>query len=264
MNRETNFTQTVDMAMQAMRELHKQNLSKSHISQISTSHCYYNTLNLAIGRQGSGKSDTLMREIIKISNVSDNTHLLIYSNKTGNETDDTFESLKQLIGVPIVYIAHDDLEDYLKDLLKYKEFYQRLIKENLYDKIIDEQRDEIFSKLHINDFSRPFLHTLIMLDDVAQAKILKNERTYIQEMMTQCRHIKCSFFLAVQYLKSLTTNIRSAASTIFIFGNFTKPDFDRIYSYFGPAIEKEELWKRYSQLKKHDKIIIDRVANTVL
>ena len=53
----------------------------------------YNSLNIAVGRQRSGKTQTIIREIIKISNISSRTHLLIYINKTGTSSDPTFESL---------------------------------------------------------------------------------------------------------------------------------------------------------------------------
>ena len=35
----------------------------------------YNTLNIAVGRQRSGKTHTIIKEIIKISHVSPRTHL---------------------------------------------------------------------------------------------------------------------------------------------------------------------------------------------
>ena len=148
--------------------------------------------------------------------------MLIYTNKTGYPTDETFEAMKDLIRIPIVYVAHDNLTEFMQDFLMWKQFYKDVRDRNLGNLIIDEQREELFQRLHITDFNSPFLHTLILLDDVAQAKILKNEKTYIQEMMTQCAHINCSFFLSVQFWKSLTTNIKENATTIFLFGGYSK------------------------------------------
>ena len=83
----------------------------------------YNTLNIAVGRQRSGKTHTIIKEIIKISHVSPRNHLLIYINKEGGANDPTFESLKELITIPIVYIAEKDAEEYVKDILKWKMLY---------------------------------------------------------------------------------------------------------------------------------------------
>lgn len=77
--------------------LHK-NKSKLDDELISKIHnqvyVQYNTLNIAVGRQRSGKTHTIIKEIIKISAVSKRTHLLIYINKNGAPSDPTFESLK--------------------------------------------------------------------------------------------------------------------------------------------------------------------------
>ena len=49
----------------------------------------YNSLNIAVGRQRSGKTYSIIREIIKISNVCPRTHLLVYINKEGAASDPT-------------------------------------------------------------------------------------------------------------------------------------------------------------------------------
>jgi hypothetical protein len=202
------FVNNIDNDMNRIRQENEDNLSTALITKIPTTYCYYNSVNIAVGRQGTGKSYSLIREMIKISKVCPNTHLLIYCNKTGKPTDKTFEKYKKLIDIPILYISHSELEEFMKEFLNYKQLYNRIYEENLGDKIIDEQREDVFNNLYIDNFSSPFLHTLILLDDVAQTKILKNEKTYIQELLTQCRHINCSFFLAVQFWKALTVNIK--------------------------------------------------------
>ena len=78
----------------------------------------YNTLNIAVGRQRSGKTHSIIKEIIKISQVSERTHLLIYINKEGAPSDPTFESLKGLISIPIEYVSEKNAEKYVQDILK--------------------------------------------------------------------------------------------------------------------------------------------------
>ena len=67
----------------------------------------YNSLNIAVGRQRSGKTYSIIREIIKISNVCPRTHLFVYINKEGAASDPTFESLKSLIRIPIKYVPEN-------------------------------------------------------------------------------------------------------------------------------------------------------------
>ena len=85
-------------------------------------------------------------EIIKISRVSPRTHLLTYINKDRGANAPTFESLKELITIPIVYVAEKDAEEYVKDILKWKMLYNYIKENNLEDKIEDKQMDTMFRK----------------------------------------------------------------------------------------------------------------------
>ena len=104
----------------------KNKLSRSLIRKIPDTNISYNS----VGKQNSGKGYMLIQEIIKISISCPNTHLLIYSNKSGKETDDTFESLKHLIRIPIVYVKHDDLPEFLQTLQGCKLSLEPLLTKN--------------------------------------------------------------------------------------------------------------------------------------
>jgi len=249
--------------MKRQCEHKKQKLKNALITKIPATYCYYNSVNIAVGRQRSGKTYTIIEEIINISKVCPNTHMLIYTNKTGLPTDETFEALKGSIQIPIEYVSHDNLEEYLKEFLMWKQFYKEVREQCICDRLHEDQVIELFDKLRISDFESPFLHTLILLDDVAQAKILKNKKTYIQEMMTQCAHINCSFFLTVQFWGALTTNIKENVSTIFLFGGYSRRSLSYIFLQTNTPIEMEDFWEMYRSLKNHEKIIIDSRNNTV-
>ena len=81
--------------------------------------------------------------------------------KYGTQTDKTFESLKHLIQIPIIYVKYVDEEDKKKDSIQvfskiqcYKRLYEQIKNEHLEDKIEDEQREELFDVLHINSFNQ--------------------------------------------------------------------------------------------------------------
>ena len=247
----------LDIELQELTDKHHQELSTAFIEKIPNTHVYTNSINIAVGKQRSGKTYTIIKEIIKISRNCKNTHLLIYSNKTGDETDKTFENLKLKIEIPIIYISHNKLDEYLQNFLLYKQLYNEILKNEYMDRQDDEQKNTMFETLHIKDFSRPYLHTLILLEDVAQAKILKNKKTYIQELMTQCAHINCSFFLAVQFWSSLTTNIKEQVSVIFAFGGYCRSKFMYMFNQIATEIDKEEIWYMYRNLGDKEKLIID-------
>ena len=252
------ITQIIDHEMLTTCQQKKKILSNSLITKINPSYCYYNSVNIAVGKQQSGKTFAMIREMAKISRVCRNTHMLIYVNKTGGKTDDTFETQKDKIYIPILYLSHDKLEDFLREFLEWKELYNEIHKNNLGDKIVEKQKKELFERLHINDFSRPFLHTLIYLEDVSQTPILKKRESYIKEMMTQCRHIKCSFFIIIHYWKALQNpDIKTQATTLLVFGGFCRQQITYILSQTHTEADRGEVWENYKRLGQHEKMVID-------
>lgn len=224
--------------------------------------CYYNSVNVFVGRQGAGKGVQALTEIIKISRISPISHLLIYVSKYGTQSDKTFESMKHLIQIPIIYAKYKD-DDNNKDCIQvfskiqcYKRLYEQIKNEHLEDKIDDEQKQEIFEALHINDFSSPTLHTLILFDDVANNPLLQ-KNGFFAEMLGVCRHIHCSFFLTIQFWKSITTEIKANVSTIYIFGLYSKQQLNVMLYQIPTHYTFEEIYEVYKQLEKHDCLIVD-------
>jgi len=225
--------------------------------------CYYNSVNVFVGRQGAGKGYQALTEIIKISRVSPITHLLIYVSKFGTQSDKTFESLKHLIKIPIIYVKYEDKDDKNKDSIQvfskiqcYKRLYDEIKSKHLEDEIDDEQKQEIFDVLKINDFTASTLHTLILFDDVANNPLIQS-KGFFAEMLGVCRHIHCSFFLTIQFWKSITTEIKANVSTIFIFGLYSKQQLNVMLYQIPTHYTFEEIYEVYKQLEKHDCLIVD-------
>ena len=218
---------------------------------------YYNSVNVLCGRQGSGKTFTSMKECIKVSMLSPETHLLIVICKDETSTDPTVETLKPLLQIPIVYITEDNAIDYVKTLLEYKRFYDLIKREHLENKIEDDQVDEVFNVLHINDWSRKWLHTLLIFNDIAKSKLLKKADGYFNQLFPICRHIQCSFFLNVQFWKSIPTEIKANITTAFIFGGFSRQQFLYIIHQLTVSVGSDDLFNVYQQLTKNEKLIIN-------
>ena len=85
-----------------------------------------------------------------------------------------------------------------------------------------------------------------------------------------CRHIQCSFFLNVQFWKSLPPEIKANATLVFIFGGFDIRQLYYIFSQIPTAMGVKELIGDpygshaklsfadfYRSLGKHDKLIVD-------
>ena len=248
----------LDLEIHECLEMNKNNIIKERLQRIHKDcHVFYNSVNVFCGRQGSGKTFSSMKEAIKISRISPETHLLIVICKDETSTDPTVESLKPLLNIPIVYVEEDEAIEYVKNLLEYKRFYDFIKAEHLENKIVDEQVEEVFEVLHINDWKRKWLHTLIIFNDIAKSKLLKRPDGYFNQLFPICRHIQCSFFLNVQFWKSIQTEIKANITTAFIFGGFSRQQFLYIIHQLPVSVGTDELFNAYKQLSKNEKMIIN-------
>ena len=262
MNKDFNYiNDLINECMNKNKDMVKNSLIKKIHPAINI---YFNSVNIFVGKQGSGKTFTCISEIIKISQLISGAHLLVYITKYGDESDITFESLKELIRIPIVYIKQDDAEEYIKNLLDYKHLYYEVRNKNLQTDIIDEQKEKIFDTLHIDDFNNQMLHTLIMFEDISNNQLFKNETSYFNHLLTTCRHNHISFFLNIQFWKSLSTTIKSNVSTVFIFGTFSKQQLRYILYQIPLNMTFDDLYEKYKYLDKNNKIIVDCNNSNVL
>ena len=258
------FTSFADLYNEINEALNNESIETEAITKIHPEiNCYYNSVNLFVGRQSSGKGFQALTEIIKISRVSPITHLLIYVSKYGTQSDKTFESLKHLIKIPILYVKYEDKDDRDKDSVQvfskvmcYKRLYDEIKTNHLEDEIDEQQKQELFDVLHINSFEQPTLHTLILLDDCANNSLLL-PKAFFAEALAVCRHNHTSFFLTVQYFKSVSTTIKANVSTIFIFGLYSKQQLNVMLYQIPTHYTFEEIYELYKQLEKHDCLIVD-------
>ena len=218
--------------------------------------CYYNSVNVFVGRQGAGKGVQALTEIIKISKVDTTAHLLLYVSKYGTESDKTFESMKHLIEIPILYVKYEDVVQIFSKIQCYKRLYEQIKNKNLEEQIEEEQKEEMFEVLHIKNFDAPTLHTLILFDDVANNPLIQ-KKGFFAEMLGVCRHIHCSFFLTIQFWKSITTEIKANVSTIYIFGLYSKQQLNVMLYQIPTHSSFDEIYECYQHLQKHDCLIVD-------
>jgi uncharacterized protein YdhG (YjbR/CyaY superfamily) len=212
---------------------------------------YYNSINILVGRQNSGKTYTVLKELIKIAYVDDKTHLLVYVTKDGVPNDATFSTLEHLLTVPVLFVAQDEAEEIVKNILAYKNLYNRIKAERLEKRIIEEQINELKTVLMIPDLTLPFLHTVIFFEDSANNPLFKKPTLFFPQLVAKCRHVGVSFFFAVQFWKSLPTELKANISTIYFFV------VHYILNQIPLAQSFDCIYAEYQRLKQHDKIIVD-------
>lgn len=214
-----------------------------------------NSLNICVGAQGHGKTFRTTAEVIKISKISKETHMLIYFNKNGDSNDATFESVKHLIQIPIVYVPYDKAEDYVRSIQAYKSLYLKYKSNKI--KLPEKNIVEMKNILKIKDFKRPYLHTLMLFEDFANNPLLKRCDGYFNQFFATLRHEHCTVFISVQFWKSIPTEIKSNATSIFIFAGYSKQQLTYILSQIALPYTKDQIYEKYNQMKNKQCLVVN-------
>ena len=136
-----------------------------------------------------------------------------------------------------------------------------LYDEHLEQELPQKHMNELSENLGIYDLEKEYLHTLILLEDATQFMKSKGA-DYVNDLMTKCRHIQCSFFVIIHYWKALSTNLKSNLSTIYIFSGYSKQQFSYILYQINVNASLGQLYEKYRQLTEHGKLIIDSNFST--
>ena len=208
-----------------------------------------NSVNVVVGKQSSGKTVIALKGIIKLG-VLNTHHLFVYVTKDGKESDKTFLALKPLLMIPYVINSEKEAVEFIKDLISAKNLYNLIKRENLCDKIDDQQKEDMFQMLAINDFDKEVLHTIVLFDDISNSKLFSSEESYFSQLIRRCRHVNISFFLLIQGWKGLKPHVKNEISTLFIFPCFNKQQLRYIYSQSASNLSFDEFYEMYSKILK--------------
>ena len=243
----------IDNEIQNIINYELNNGRKKLISKIQGVNFRYNSFNLCIGPQGSSKSCSVMKELMKLSYVPNDYHLIIYV--SNNESDDTVNSLCKYVSLPIVKCDYEEVEEKLKKIIYLKDEYNKMIDGKI------PKNEHILKPLFINDFSKDRLHTFVLFDD-AGFIFEKNTKSEIKKYLCQLRHLNMTVFCCIQIFNSIDPKLKSQLSSVYLFKGFSRERLQYIYRQT-PGIDMtfEEFFSLYSKLEKYQKIIVDCLSN---
>lgn len=215
----------------------------------------YNSFNICIGKQGTGKTTSILKELIKLS-LKDGTpitnfgyHLIIYV--SNNSSDDTFNNLYKYINIPIVKTDYEHLDKQFEQLIKLKDEYNKMVDGKI------PENDEILQYLYIDDFSLKRLHTLILMDDAAF--VLKSENSKWNKWLCQLRHLNTTVFMCIQIWKSINASLKSQITSIQLFPGYSRQQVNYIYNQICVDMKFDDFYELYTKIKQQHKLIIDLV-----
>ena len=214
----------------------------------------YNSFNICIGKQGTGKTTSILKELIKLSMKNiDSYHLIIYV--SNNSSDDTFNNLYKYINIPIVKTDYDHLDKQYEQLIKLKDIYNKMIDGEI------ENDKNILESLYIDNFNLKRLHTLILMDDAAF--VLKNENSKWFKWLCQLRHLNTTIFMCIQIWKSINPSLITQITSIQLFPGYSRQQVNYIYNQICVDMKFDDFYDLYIKILQKHKIIIDLVETTL-
>ena len=223
-------------------------LSK-HISKINDNVYFkYNSFNICVGPQGSSKTTSVLKELMKLCLNPHDYHLIIYV--TNNDSDDTFNCLLKYINIPCVKTDYKNIDQEFESFIKLKDAYNAMVDGRI------ERDPDILQALYVDDFSKRRLHTFILFDDASfifDQKTKSKFKTYL----TQLRHFNTTVFACIHIWNSLDVKLKTQLSSVYLFKGFSRERLQFIFRQLPIDMSFDEFYDIYQRLPRYKKIIID-------
>ena len=214
----------------------------------------YNSFNIIVGNQGTSKTTTVMKELMKLAYIEHDYHLLIYV--TNNESDETFQKLCHFIDFQIIQCTYEEVEDVFEELIHLKHEYNEMVDGNA------EMDDTILDELYVENFDKQRLHTFILFDDASYI-FEKKSKSKFKKWLCQCRHLNITAVCIIQIWTSLDPSLKSQLASVTIGKGFSRERTMMIVRQIATDVTFDEFWEAYIGLKQYQKVHFDCVENTM-
>lgn len=215
----------------------------------------YNSFNIACGPQGSSKTVSVLKELMKLSAIPNNYHLFIYVTDVAN--DESFNALMKYINMTIVKSSYEEIENSFEKLIELKEEYNKMVD----GKILPDE--DILDALYVDDFSRKRLHTFILFDDSAFI-FDKKSKSKFKRWFTELRHLNCTVYCNMQMWSAVDPKIKNLLTSVMLFKGYSRERVQKIYSQLPLDMEFDEFYNDYYiKLEQYQKLIIDFPTNSI-
>jgi hypothetical protein len=191
----------------------------------------FNSVNVFIGKKGTGKTACALNEVLKIS-LTGIYHMFIYVCPQGIINDDSFKALRPLIeeNLCVQVVSTDEIVNHIDQLIRYKVIYEDIKKARQEKHLDPQQKEELFDALKIKDWHFKNLYTLIMFDDISGSPLFQHENSYMCSLLRRVRQPKLTIFLLIQNWKGLNPSVKNEITAIFMFKGFNQQQLQHIYS----------------------------------
>jgi hypothetical protein len=178
-----------------------------------------NSINLYIGRRGSGKTFNVLRELIKLSHLPNYGGYNSFVYCTDKTNDSTVNELLAMVKLKTRIVSYADMPVFLADLCDAKNAYQQVLDNDLEDELTSASRKDILNAVDLSKFINPIPGTVILYDDAINVFRDRKYKTLL-DLLFQNRQPRITYFLCLQDGFSLPPQIKRNLDTCIIFGSY--------------------------------------------
>ena len=218
-----------------------------------------NSVNLLIGKKGSGKTYNVFREVLKLKFIPNHhyTKMIYITNKVWDRTYDLF---KEILPIPLIRVNYDGAVKAIREVSEAKNAAHEIV-----SKGIDLNDIEDESKQHLNDIlgaelttNNDVYHTIVLLDDCLDRFAHRTpQNAELWRLLFENRDPKITYFLTMQDAKGIDSALKENCDSIWLFGSFTPNRFRYLMRFIPTDSTTAELFPIYYSLTKNQALIFD-------
>ena len=215
----------------------------------------YNTVNLVIGKRGSGKTYSTMREILKMlvlmkeNNKYSQIHYI--TDKQRDDTVDMFKPAFKKLGFFFNWCSTKNAEIVINAITTLKAWISNP------DWVENNPEDYEIACQVLNCEPNTMPHTLMVFDDCIG---LFNHATSLSKKLFENRQSRITYFLLLQDVQGISPSMKANIDSLTLFGGFPKHKFTTLF-YQLPSVDLT--YEIYSQLSTQDAVRIDFIESSV-
>ena len=188
---------------------------------------YYNSFNVILGKQGTGKTTFILKEMIKLSNIKSlYTKILYVSN--GDGKDLTYAALKGLIKIPMYCLNFEEATNALE------QYYST------------DNKGE---------------HIIVIIED--GSFLLEKENEQWGQWICKLRHLKTTMFINLHIWRTLNPMLKTQIGCVIVFKGFSKEVFQRIFFFFSSDLPWDNAYYMYITSGEKQALKIDNISSKV-
>ena len=218
-----------------------------------------NSVNLLVGKKGSGKTYNVFREILKLREVPNHlyTKMIYVSDKPW---DRTYDLVKNYIPLTVEKVPYNKAVEAIKEVAEAKNAAHEIVENSIEkDQLDDDALQHIESALGSSlDDKNEIYHTIVLLDDCQDRFVRRTPQNQeLWRLLFENRQPKITYFLTMQDPKGIDSSLKENLDSAWLFGGFSDWKFKYLLRSIQNDFSPLELWEIYNELTKHQALVFD-------